>query len=38
MREIVLSNGVKMPAIVMCTNYMDYPLMKDVVTAGLKLG
>lgn len=27
-----------MPAIVMSTNYMDYPLMKEVVTAGLKLG
>lgn len=38
MEEIELSNGVKMPAIVMSTNYMDYPLMKEVVTAGLKLG
>jgi len=33
-----LSNGVKMPALVMSTNYMDYPLMKKVVTAGLKIG
>lgn len=35
---ITLANGVKMPALVMSTNYMDYPLMKKVVTAGLKIG
>lgn len=38
MEEITLSNGVKMPSVVMSTNYMDYTLMKEVVTAGLKLG
>lgn len=38
MDKIVLSNGVEMPTMVMSTNYMDYPLMKRVVTAGLKLG
>lgn len=38
MDKIVLSNGIEMPAMVMSTNYMDYPLMKEVVTAGLKLG
>lgn len=38
MNTIKLSNGVQMPCMVMSTNYMDYPLMKKVVTAGLKLG
>lgn len=38
MKEVILSNGIRMPAIVMSTNYMDYPLMKKVVTADLKLG
>lgn len=36
--RITLSNGIQMPTMVMSTNYMDYPLMKKVVTAGLKLG
>lgn len=27
-----------MPSMVMSTNYMDYPLMKEVVTSGLQLG
>lgn len=38
MRNVILSNGVEMPSMVMSTNYMDYPLMKEVVMAGLKLG
>lgn len=38
MEGIKLSNGVEMPCMVMSTNYMDYPLMKKVVTAGLKCG
>ena len=38
MDNILLSNGTKMPVMVMSTNYMDYPLMKEVVVAGLKLG
>ena len=38
MEKIRLSNGTTMPTMVMSTNYMDYPLMKEVVTAGLKLG
>lgn len=38
MKFITLSNGVEMPAIVMSTNYMDYALMKQVVSAGLKIG
>ena len=38
MERIKLSNGVEMPCMVMSTNYMDYPLMKKVVTAGLQCG
>lgn len=38
MNTIQLSNGIQMPCMVMSTNYMDYSLMKKVVTAGLKLG
>lgn len=38
MNTIQLSNGVYMPCMVMSTNYMDYPMMKKVVAAGLKLG
>lgn len=38
MHNTILSNGVKMPSMVMSTNYMDYPLMKEVVMAGLNLG
>ncbi len=38
MDTLTLSNGKKMPCMVMSTNYMDYPLMKKVVTAGLKCG
>lgn len=37
-KDIILSNGVKMPPIVETTNWMDYPLMKQQVTAGLKIG
>lgn len=38
MEKIKLSNGVEMPCMVMSTNYMDYRLMKEVVTAGLQCG
>ena len=38
MERIKLSNGVEMPCMVMSTNYMDYPLMKKVVSAGLRCG
>lgn len=38
MEYIELNNGVKMPPLIMSTNYMDYPTMKKVVTAGLKIG
>lgn len=38
MNTITLSNGVQMPCMVMSTNWMDYPVMKEVVTSGLKLG
>lgn len=36
--DIELSNGIKMPPIVMSTNWMDYPLMKKVVKTGLEVG
>ncbi len=35
---IILRNGVEMPPIVETTNWMDYPQMKELVTAGLKVG
>ena len=38
MNTIQLSNGVNMPCMVMSTNWMGYPMMKNVVSAGLKLG
>lgn len=38
MSKILLSNGVEMPPIVETTNWMDYPVMKDLVSAGLKIG
>lgn len=38
MKTIRLSNGVKMPPIIMSTNWMDYPTMKKVVSAGLQIG
>jgi len=38
MEYIKLSNGVMMPPIVETTNWMDYPQMKELVTAGLKVG
>ena len=38
MEMLKLSNGVEMPIMVMSTNYMDYPLMKRVVSAGLRIG
>ena len=38
MRSIYLHNGIKMPPLIMSTNWMDYKQMKEVVTAGLKIG
>lgn len=38
MDTIKLSNGIQMPCVIMSTNWMDYPVMKKVVTVGLKLG
>lgn len=38
MQTVSLHNGAKMPALIMSTNWMDYPTMKKVVTAGLKIG
>lgn len=38
MDTITLSNDKSMPCMVMSTNYMDYPLMKKVVRAGLQCG
>lgn len=38
MREIVLSNGVKMPALVQTTNWQNYEQMTALVTEGLKVG
>lgn len=38
MQSIKFHNGIEMPPLIMSTNYMDYPLMKKVVTAGLKIG
>lgn len=38
MQNIKLHNGIEMPPIIMSTNWMDYPTMKRVVTAGLKIG
>lgn len=38
MKYITLHNGVKMPPIIMSTNWMDYPTMKKIVTTGLKIG
>lgn len=38
MKPVIFHNGVEMPPIIMSTNWMDYPTMKEVVTAGLKIG
>lgn len=38
MKNIKFNNGVEMPPIIMSTNWMDYPTMKKVVTAGLEIG
>lgn len=38
METIRLSNGTGMPCMVMSTNYMNYQLMKKVVTAGFQCG
>ena len=37
-QNIRFHNGIEMPPIIMSTNWMDYPTMKRVVTAGLKIG
>ena len=37
-QNIRFHNGIEMPPIIMSTNWMDYPTMKEVVTAGLKIG
>ena len=38
MNSIKLHNGIEIPPIIMSTNWMDYPVMKEVVSAGLKIG
>lgn len=38
MQNIKFHNGIEMPPIIMSTNWMDYPTMKKVVLAGLKIG
>lgn len=38
MHKVRFHNGIEMPPIIMSTNWMDYPTMKEVVTAGLKIG
>ena len=38
MREVILSNGLKMPPLIVATNWMDYPKLKEVVSAALKIG
>lgn len=38
MDSVKFHNGVEMPALIMSTNWMDYDQMKEVVSAGLKIG
>lgn len=38
MNKIRLRNGVEMPPLIMSTNWMDYRTMKEVVSAGLRIG
>lgn len=38
MCAIKFYNGIEIPPIIMSTNWMDYPTMKKVVSAGLKIG
>lgn len=38
MQSIKFHNGIEMPPLIMSTNWMDYKQMKEVVTAGLKIG
>lgn len=38
MTNILLSNGVEMPSIVEATNWMGYPVMKELVKTGLQIG
>ena len=38
MQTIKFYNGIEMPPLIMSTNWMDYKQMKEVVTAGLKIG
>ena len=38
MCAIKFYNGIEIPPIIMSTNWMDYSTMKEVVSAGLKIG
>lgn len=38
MQSVKFHNGIEMPPLIMSTNWMDYKQMKEVVTAGLKIG
>lgn len=38
MQPIKFHNGIEMPPLIMSTNWMGYAQMKEVVTAGLKIG
>lgn len=38
MKNIKFHNGIEMPPIIMSTNWMDYPTMKELVSFGLKIG
>ena len=38
MTNILLNNGVEMPPIVEATNWMGYPVMKELVKTGLQIG
>lgn len=38
MQPINFHNGIEMPPLIMSTNWMDYDQMKEVVSAGLKIG
>lgn len=38
MQNVKFHNGVELPPLIMSTNWMDYSTMKEVVTAGLKIG
>lgn len=38
MHSIRFHNGIEMPPMIMSTNWMDYPTMKEVVSAGMRIG